>query len=176
MRPMLQGPERDLRWIINMDQMPIIFVVSAAVIPAGTSPSAATPPPATFPTIASPLRGDVPVPLLTDRVIVVAGTECLSYLTKNTIVTGSMVVHVPREEAYATGINPVCHPIHNNGRFLPPWSTIGTTCNMDHLTTKTNHNVQIHNLTTKGMIIAIVAAIACNNANNINGKAVRMIG
>ena len=33
-----------------------------------------------------------------------------------------------------------------------------------------------HNLTTKGMIITIVATIAGNNANNINGKVVRMIG
>jgi hypothetical protein len=114
--------------------------------------------------------------LLTDGVIVVAGTERLSYLTKNTIVTGSMVAHVPREEAYATGINPVGHQIHNDGRLLPPRSTIGTTCDVDHLTTKTNHNIQIHNLTTKGMIIAIAATIAGNNANNIKGKAIRIIG
>jgi hypothetical protein len=119
------------------------------------------------------------VPLLTDGMIVVAGTERLSYLTKNTIITDSMVVHVPREEANATGINPVGHPIHNDGRLLPPRSSIGTTCDVDHLTTKTNHDVQLHNLTTKGMVIAaiaIVATIASNNANNINGKAVRMIG
>jgi hypothetical protein len=87
-----------------------------------------------------------------------------------------MVVHVPREEANATGIDPVGHPIHNNGRLLPPWPTIGTTCDIDHLTTKTNHNVQLHNLTTKGVIMAIAATIAGNNANNINGMAVRMIG
>jgi hypothetical protein len=31
-------------------------------------------------------------------------------------------------------------------------------------------------LTTKGMFIAIAATIAGNDANNINGKAVRMIG
>jgi hypothetical protein len=79
--------------------------------------------------------------------IVVASTECVSYLTKNAIVTGSMMVHVPREEANAIGI----YPIHNDGRLLPPQSTIGTTCNIDHLTTKTNHNVQLHNLTAKGM-------------------------
>jgi hypothetical protein len=118
------------------------------------------------------------VPLLTDGMIVVASTERLSYLTKNTIITDSMVVHVPREEANATGINPVGHPIHNDGRLLPPRSTIGTTCDVDHLTTKTNHDVQLHNLTTKGIMViaAIVATIASNNANNINGKAVRMIG
>jgi hypothetical protein len=108
--------------------------------------------------------------------IVVAGIECVSDLTKNSIVTGSMVVHVPREESNAAGINPVGHPIHNDGRLLPPRSTIGTTCDVDHLTTKTNHNVQLHNLPTKGMMIAVAATIAGNNANNINGKAVRMIG
>ena len=70
----------------------------------------------------------VPVPLLKDGVIVLAGTERLSDLTKNTIVTVSIVVHVPREEAYATGINPVGHPTQNDGRLLPPQSTIGTTC------------------------------------------------
>jgi hypothetical protein len=111
-----------------------------------------------------------------DGVIAVAGTKRVSYLTKNTIVTGSMLVHVPREEANATGINPVGHPIHNNGWLLPPRSTIGTTCDMDHLTTKTNHDVQMHNLTTKGMFVAIAATITGNNANNVNGKAVRMIG
>jgi hypothetical protein len=47
---------------------------------------------------------------------------------------------------------------------------------VDHLTTKTNHDVQLHNLTTKGMFIVIAATIAGNNANNINGKAVRTIG
>jgi len=99
-------------------------------------------------------------------------------MTKNTIITDSMVVHVPREEeeANATGINPVVHPIHNDGRLLPPRSTIGTTCDMDHLTMKRNDDVQLHNLTTKGMVIAIAATIASNNANNINGKAVRMVG
>jgi hypothetical protein len=116
------------------------------------------------------------VPLLTDGVIVVAGTERRRYLTKNTIVTGNMVVHVPREEAYATDINPIGHPKHNDGRLLLPRFTIGTTCDMDHLTTKTNHNVQIHYLTTKGMIITFATTIAGNNANNNNGKAVRMIG
>jgi hypothetical protein len=116
------------------------------------------------------------VPLLTDGMIVVAGTERLSYLSKNTVITDSMVVHVPREEANATGINPVGHPIQNDGRLLPPRSTIGTTCDVDHPTTKTNHDVQLHNLTTKGMVIATIAAtIAGNNANNINGKAVRKI-
>jgi hypothetical protein len=118
----------------------------------------------------------VPVPLLTDGVIGVAGTERASYLTKNAVVTGSMMVHVPWEESNAAGINPVGNPIHDDGRLLPPWSTIGTTCDVDHLTTKTNHNVQSHNLTTKGMLIAIAATIGSNNANNINGKAVRMIG
>ena len=84
-----------------------------------------------------------------DGVIVVAGTERVSYLTKNTIVAGSMVVHVPREESNAAGINPVGRPVHNDGRLLPPRSTIGTTCDVDHLTMKTNQNIQIHNLTTK---------------------------
>jgi hypothetical protein len=108
--------------------------------------------------------------------IVVAGTVRVSDLTKNAILTGSMVVHVPREESNAAGINPVGQPIHNNGRLLPPRSTIGTTCDVDHLTMKTNHNVQLHNIPTKGMIIPVAATIAGNNANNINGKAVRMIG
>jgi hypothetical protein len=106
----------------------------------------------------------------------VVGTERLRYLTKNTIITDNMVVHVPREESNATGINPVGHPRHNDGRLLPPRSTIGTTCDVDHITTKTNHDVQLHNLTTKGMVIAIEATIAGNNANNINGKAIRMVG
>jgi hypothetical protein len=35
---------------------------------------------------------------------------------------------------------------------------------------------QLHNLTTKGMVVAIAATITGNNANNINGKAVRMLG
>ena len=118
----------------------------------------------------------VPVPLFTGGMIVVAGTERVSYPTKNTIVMGGMVVHVQMEEAYATAINPVGHPIHNNDGLLPPRSTIGTTCNEDHLTTKTNHDIQLHNLTTKGIFVAIASMIAGNNANNINGKAVRMIG
>ena len=54
------------------------------------------------------------MPLLLDGVNVVAGTERLSYLAKNTIITDSMVVHVPRKEANATCINPVGHPIHND--------------------------------------------------------------
>ncbi len=86
-----------------------------------------------------------------------------------------MVVHVPREESNAAGINPVGHPIHNDGRLLPPRSTISTTCDVDHLTTKMNHNVQLHNLTTKRMIKAIMAMIDGNNGNNINGKALGMI-
>jgi len=105
-----------------------------------------------------------------------SNTERVSYLTKNTIVMGSMVVHVPMEEAYATGINPVGHPIHNNDQLLPPRSTIGTTSDEDHLTTKTNHDTQLHNLTTKGIFVAIAFTITGNNANNINSKAVRMIG
>ncbi len=106
----------------------------------------------------------VPVPLLTYGVIVVAGTERVSYLTKITIITGRMVVHVPvpREEANSTGINPVGHPIHNDGWLLPPRSTIGATCDVDHLTTETNHDIQLHNLTTKGTFIAIAATIAGN--------------
>ena len=83
-----------------------------------------------------------------------------------------------REEANVTGINPVGRPIHNDGQLLPTRSTIGTTCDVDHLMTKTNHDVQLYNLTTKGMFIPIAATIAGNNANNINGrtKDVRMIG
>ncbi len=63
----------------------------------------------------------------------VAGTERVSDLTKNTIVTGNMVVHVLREESNAAGINPVGHPIHNNDWLLPPRSTIGTTCDVELL-------------------------------------------
>ena len=77
-----------------------------------------------------------------------------------------MVVHVPWEESNAAGINPVGYPIHDDGRLLPPWSTIGTTCDVDHLTTKTNHNVQSHNLTTKGMIITIAATIGSNTVEH----------
>jgi hypothetical protein len=62
----------------------------------------------------------VPVPLLTDGVIGVAGTERASYLTKNAIVTGSMVVHVPWEESNAAGINPVGNSIHDDDRLLHP--------------------------------------------------------
>ncbi len=87
-----------------------------------------------------------------------------------------MMVHVPRKEADATGIDPVGHPIHNNCRILPPRSTINSTCNVDHLMTKKTYNVQHHNLTTKGMIFAIATIITGKNANNINSKAVRKIG
>jgi hypothetical protein len=86
-----------------------------------------------------------------------------------------MMVHVPRKETDATGINPVHHSIHVDDRLLPSWSTISATCNMDHLKSKTNYNVQCHNLTIKGMIFAIAAVVTGNNANNINGWAVRMI-
>ena len=64
----------------------------------------------------------------------------------------------------------------NFGAFFLVFHTLGTTCDVDHLTTKTNHNVQSHNLTTKGMLIAFAATIGSNNANNIKGKAIRMIG
>jgi hypothetical protein len=77
-----------------------------------------------------------------------------------------MMAHVPREKANAT-----C-----NGRLLPPWSTISATCDMDHLTKKTNYNIQHPTLNTIGMIFAIAATITGRNANNINGKATRMIG
>jgi hypothetical protein len=90
------------------------------------------------------------MPLLTDGVIVVVGTERVSYLTKKAVVTGSMVVNELTEEANATGINPIIHPIHHDGRLFPPQSTIGITCDMDHLMTKTNHNVQLHNPPQKG--------------------------
>jgi hypothetical protein len=61
----------------------------------------------------------VPLPLITDGMIGVA-----SYLTTNTIVTGSMVVHVPREEANVTGIDPVGHPMHYDGMFPVPPSLV----------------------------------------------------
>jgi hypothetical protein len=74
-----------------------------------------------------------------------------------------------------TGIDPVGHPIHNNGLLFPPQSIISATCNLDHLTTKTNQ-YPMQNFTRKGMIFTTAAAITGNNANSINSKAIGMIG
>ncbi len=97
----------------------------------------------------------------------------LGDLTKNAIKNGPLLQHTPLEENHMAEILPILHLVDGVGHLLPhhPLSP-KIVWNKNLLSPEMNNHILLQNFMAAGMLLATLATIRLDCANNVDNNAV----